>query len=129
LGFELIDQTYDMATHNETGTSGEQLAAEYFTQKGYTILHKNWRYKNWEIDLVALKNNLLHFIEVKTRHPSKFGYPEDAVTKTKLRYLINAAEEYQLLYPQYKYIQFDVLSITLKGDKVSEYYLIEDVYI
>ena len=45
-----------MARHNQTGKEGEQLAASYLVEKGYNILHKNWRYKNWEVDIIASKN-------------------------------------------------------------------------
>jgi putative endonuclease len=118
-----------MARHNHTGLLGEQMAARYLTEKGFTILHQNWRHSHWEVDIIASHKNTLHFIEVKTRRTQKFGYPEDDVTKKKVQNLINASEEYQFLYPEWKLIQFDVLSITLLKDKPEEYFFIEDVYI
>jgi putative endonuclease len=118
-----------MAQHNETGTAGEKMAREYLVEKGFTILHQNWRHSHWEVDIIASKNNKLHFVEVKTRTSDGFGYPEDDVTKKKLRFLINSAEQYTYLNPQWKWIQFDILSITIKGDKRPDFYYIEDVYI
>jgi putative endonuclease len=56
-----------MATHNHTGTTGEKLGADYLQQTGFTILEKNWRHSHWEVDIIASKNNTLHFIEIKTR--------------------------------------------------------------
>lgn len=116
-----------MAQHNNTGKTGEGLAEIWLIQKNYTILHRNWRHKHWEVDIIASHEGVLHFVEVKTRTSMLFGYPEDNVSIKKIKYLIGASEEYLYLNPQWKRIQFDVLSITISGDEV-EYFLIEDVY-
>jgi putative endonuclease len=118
-----------MATHNTTGTLGEQMAASYFTNAGYHIIEKNWRHSHWEVDLIATKDNILHFIEVKTRRTKKFGLPEENVTKKKIQYLINASAEYLHLHPEWKRVQFDILAITMIKDEPVEYFLIEDVYL
>ena len=118
-----------MAHHNYTGLLGEKMAIEYLLKKGFSILHQNWRHSHWEVDVIASLNNTLHFIEVKTRRTQKFGYPEDDVSKKKIENLINASEEYQFIYPQWKLIQFDVLSITIQKNKPVEYFFIEDVYL
>lgn len=117
-----------MAAHNETGKAGEVLAAAYFERKGYAILHRNWRHKNWEVDIIAEKAGMLHFIEVKTITTLKFGNPEEKVDAKKIRYLINASEEFLYQYPEWRRIQFDVLAITMLKGKEAEYFLIEDVY-
>jgi putative endonuclease len=115
--------------HNKsTGNKGEQLAAIYLEQNGYTVIERNWRYRFWEVDIIAHKNNKLHFFEIKTRTSDKFGLPEESIGKKKMQNLRNAAEEYQYLHPQWKYIQFDVLAITMQYDEVLEYFLFEDVY-
>jgi putative endonuclease len=118
-----------MAHHNHTGLLGEQMAARYLTEKGFIILHQNWRHSHWEVDIIASLKNTLHFIEVKTRRTQKFGYPEEDVSKKKMENLINASEEYLVLYPQWKWISFDILSITLIKNMPVEYFFIEDVYI
>ena len=118
-----------MAKHNHTGNLGEALAATYLLDKGYRILHQNWRYSHWEVDIIAEKNTILNFIEVKTRRTKKFGLPEDSVSKKKISNLISAAEEYLYLHPQWKRIQFNILSITMLKDEPVEYFLIEDVYL
>ena len=74
-----------MATHNELGILGEQLALEYLVEKGYKVLEKNWRYLKAEIDIIAQKDNTLIIVEVKTRTSTFFGNPEDFVTKTKVK--------------------------------------------
>ena len=118
-----------MAHHNHTGVLGEQMAAKYLLEKGFSILHQNWRHSHWEVDVIASLNNTLHFIEVKTRRTKKFGYPEEDVTKKKMENLINASEEFLFLNPVWKKIQFDILSITILKDKPAEYFFIEDVYV
>lgn len=117
-----------MALHNELGRKGEQLAEEYLAGLGYTILLRNWRHGRYEIDLVTVKNDVLHFIEVKTRSNNKFGLPEEAIDRKKLRQMIFAGAQYHQLYPQWKRIQFDVLSISCIGNEI-QYFLIEDVYL
>ena len=102
---------------------------QYFVEKGFTILHQNWRHSHWEVDIIASLNNVLHFIEVKTRRTKKFGYPEEDVSKKKVINLINASEEFLYLYPQWKRIQFDILSINLLRNEPAEYFLIEDVHV
>lgn len=116
-----------MAHHNATGEMGERMAVKYLKEKGFVILHQNWRYSHWEVDMIATLNGILHFIEVKTRRSKKFGYPEEDVTKKKVTNLINASEEFLYLYPQWKRIQFDILSINLNRDSPAEYFFIEDV--
>ena len=118
-----------MAQHNDTGKKGEALAATWFKEKGYFILHTNWRHKSLEVDIIATKNDILHFIEVKAVTTLKFGNPEDKVSEKKIRNLINASEEFLFQHPQWQRIQFDVLSITMVKELPVEYFLIEDVYL
>ena len=117
-----------MAMHNDTGKLGEELAAVYFEKLGYLILHKNWRHKNKEVDIIASHKNILHFIEVKTVTTLKFGHPEEKVDSKKIKYLIDASEEFLYENPQWQHIQFDVLSVTMIPNEDVKYFLIEDVY-
>ncbi len=116
-----------MAHHNLTGNLGEEMAVKYLMDKGYTILHRNWRHLHWEIDIIAVKISRLHFIEIKTRRTTTFGHPEEDVSKKKIKNLMGAAEEFLLLHPDWKLIQFDILSITMEKNKQPEFFLIEDV--
>lgn len=118
-----------MAKHNDTGKIGEELAVAWFVEKGYTILYQNWRHKNLEVDIIATRNNMLHFIEVKAVTTLKYGNPEDKVSAKKIKNLIDASEEFLYQQPQWQRIQFDVLSITMLQGKEVEYFLIEDVYL
>lgn len=117
-----------MAHHHLTGVAGEEMAAKYLLDKGYNILHKNWRHKHWEVDIIASRESKLHFIEVKTRRTGTFGFPEDDVSRKKIKNLIDASEEFLVQYPHWKLIQFDIISVSLKNNE-PEFFLIEDVYI
>lgn len=112
----------------ETGRTGETLAAEYYRSKGFDVLDLNWRHSYYEIDLVAAKGGLLHLVEVKTRRGGEFGFPEESIDHRKLYRLMKAGVRYQSQHPQWKYLQYDVLSIRLHAGAPPEYYLIEDVY-
>jgi putative endonuclease len=62
-----------------TGDEGEELAAIHLKKKGYTILERNWRFKRWEVDIIASQGKFLHFFEVKTRRSNRFGNPEGRI--------------------------------------------------
>lgn len=118
-----------MAGHNQLGKKGEQLAEYYLQGLGYAILHRNWRHSHYEIDLIALKNNVLHFVEVKIRSSKKYGLPEEAVNKKKFQSLLHAADEFLYQHPQYRHVQYDIVSINTVNGAAPEFFLIEDVYL
>ena len=114
--------------NNDKGTNGENVAAIYLLQNGYSILERNWRFKRWEIDIIASKENKMHFVEVKTRTSKKFGHPEESVNEKKMNSLKKGAEEYLFKNQQWSLIQFDVIAITMKKEIIEEIFLIEDVF-
>ena len=81
------------------------------------------------MDIIASRSGKLHFIEVKTRRSRAFGFPEESVSKKKLTNLIEAAEEFTILFPEWKLLQFDILSIILIKNTPPEFLYIEDVYL
>ncbi len=117
-----------MAQHIDSGKLGEQLAEDYLRQRNYLILQRNWRHSHHEIDLIALKVGVLHFVEVKLRSSKHFGMPEENVTRKKFKFLTQAAEAYLAQHPEYKHIQFDILSINVSG-ATKEFFFIEDVFL
>lgn len=100
------------------GKAGEDRAAKFLTKQGYRILERNYRTKNGEIDLIALHQGTVAFIEVKTRTSEAFGAPELAVTAQKQHRMIKAA----LGYIKYKKLhqvpcRFDVVAISAATEK------------
>ena len=115
-------------SNQNIGKQGENLAVKYLENLGYKILHRNWRYRFVEIDIIASLGNIVHFIEVKTRTGSAFGQPEEAVTKKKMEQMQLGAEEFQYQHPEWKYVQFDVLAIRIFPNNRVEYWFNKDVY-
>lgn len=76
------------------GDASEHVAEQYLVQHGYTILDRQFLTRIGEIDLVAALGDEIVFVEVKARHTDEFGYPEEAVTQSKLRKIAGAAELY-----------------------------------
>lgn len=102
-----------MSTHRQiVGRWGENVAAEYLGKKGYTVVDRNVRAAHGEIDIVARKDELLVFVEVRTRTSHSFSYPEETVTLRKQAYILAAAEEYLLLHPESgDSWQFDLIAV------------------
>jgi putative endonuclease len=83
-----------MAETIKTGNKGEDLAADFLREKGFQIVVRNYRYKHSEIDLIVKQENLLVFVEVKTRSSSSFGEPEGFVDSKKAHKIFEGAEQY-----------------------------------
>lgn len=73
-----------MALKDDVGRRGEDCAAQYLQQAGYTLLERNWRCQQGEIDLIAERNGDVVFVEVKTRSGVGYGHPFEAITVRKL---------------------------------------------
>lgn len=106
-----------MAKHNELGKQGEQAAWEFLIGKGYTVRETNWRVGKLEIDIVAQEPqaNRLHIIEVKTRSNTEHYDPMQAITRAKIRNLVNAAAGYISQYQLKMSVQYDVMIIEGKA--------------
>jgi putative endonuclease len=71
----------------DLGARGEDLVAAWYAGRGYTVLARNWRCREGELDLVAARGRAVVFCEVKTRRGHAFGLPAEAVTGEKQRRL------------------------------------------
>lgn len=78
----------------EFGTSVEKAVAEYLEKKGFRILEHQYKSPFGEIDLVCQDGDEVVFVEVKARQTSTFGYPEESVTRQKLRHIIKCGQSY-----------------------------------
>ena len=98
-----LDHTKPIAPHLLLGRIGEELAANYLVKNGFYILERNWRSKyGYEIDIIAFKDNILHFVEVKTRR-SSFVDPLSAIDSKKASHLCRGA----YLYTKYKRFNYE----------------------
>ncbi|MBW7848053.1 MAG: YraN family protein [Bacteroidales bacterium] len=102
-----------MATHNELGKLGEELALQLLRSKGMKILETNWHFGHHEIDILAMDGDTLVVVEVKTRSGTWFGEPEFSVTRAKQKALVRAAEGYIQKNNLNMDTRFDVVSIVI----------------
>ena len=97
-----------------TGRRGEDLAAEDLARRGYRILHRGYRAAGGEIDIVAHRQDILAFVEVKTATSSSFGPPETWVTPEKQRQIARVARAYLQRHTHPGWIpRFDVIALHL----------------
>jgi putative endonuclease len=82
------------AARRALGVAGEARAAAWYVARGYRVLHRNWRCREGEIDLVVRTRTTLVFVEVKARRTDRFGSPVEAVTAAKQRRLRLLAGRY-----------------------------------
>ena len=119
---------------DQRARAGEEAAARFLASKGYTILHRNIRFPEGELDFVAKWGNTLIFIEVKTRKTEKFGQPYLSVSEGKQRRQAAMASRFiSLCRLQDVPVRFDVVSIVLphgqppKIEHMENAFLVKDV--
>ena len=100
----------------EFGKTGEQMAARYLTDKGYINLEHNYRRGHLEIDLIALDDDELVIVEVKSRAYDTILRPEEAVDHKKRLALIRLANEYVKTHNRKENVRFDIVSIVANAD-------------
>lgn len=101
----------ELAIRNITGKEGEEKAQAYLLSQGYAILHTNWRWHRYELDIVATDGHELAIVEVKTRSSNYLLSPEEAVDRGKIRRIAWAADAYVRQYGITLPVRFDVISL------------------
>ena len=100
-----------MAAHNELGKEGEDESVRFLTEKGYTILHRNWRSGKYELDIVAQHLDELVIVEVKTRRNTLYGDPETAIDNRKIRRILSSTNAYLQKYDIDMNVRFDIINV------------------
>jgi len=110
-----------MKKHNKIkGDIGEEKAIEYLVDKNYKILERNFTTKIGEIDIIAKYNNIVVFIEVKSRFNSNYGNPYEAVNFKKQKKIINTAKLYSKYNKLYDtQFRFDILEYYINENKIN----------
>ena len=99
----------------QTGQTGENIAEEYLKKLKYKIIERNWHYsKASEIDIIALDNKTLVFIEVKTRSDITKGHPFEAITNSKLEKIKKGIQAY-LQLTNIKFNDYRIDGIAIVG--------------
>ena len=101
-----------MAAHNELGQWGEDLAEEYLRSKGYVIIDRDWHSGHRDLDIIAEDDDVVVFVEVKTRRNNLFGEPEEAIDFRKRLSLQQTINHYVKANRIRKEIRFDIIAIT-----------------
>ncbi len=108
-----------MNSRQNTGKFGEDRAADYLEGRGFTILARNWRSGHYELDIVAVDDDGIHFIEVRTRINPEIR-PQETVNSTKQRKVIEAARRFlrEAAYRKFSDFEafFDVVGVSVAGD-------------
>lgn len=106
---------------NKIGAIAENFAADFLSKKGYKIVGRNFRSRFGEIDIIALHDSLLVFVEVKARWSLKFGLPEEAVTAQKIWKITKTAEYYSLMHPNLpQSLRIEVVALVIENNRLKE---------
>jgi len=102
---------------------GEKIAATYLRGKGYKILESNYNGRSFEIDLIAGKDNLIAFVEVKRRKSSDFMNPLDSINKKRKEHMIKGARFFLSVNDLYGScdVRFDVITVTGGKENIEHY--------
>ncbi len=106
-----------MATRAKaTGDRGEDIAVEYLRRRGFLICARNWRCGRYEIDIVAAKSGVTHFVEVRARAADAVVPPEMTVTPAKAGAMRRAAEAYLAMTCTAGEAEFDLVAVEMYPD-------------
>ena len=108
------------------GAIGEQAAVDYLRQQGFMIVERNYRIARSEVDIIAVRHDELHFVEVKTRKYGSLTAPEEAINEQKLRAMRRAASAYMAQHHSMLEPKFSLIAIEMVGERVESLRFIED---
>lgn len=92
----------------EIGNAGEQATVNFLLKNGYDILKRNYTVRGGEIDIIAKKNDVIAFVEVKTRKTKSLDTGEGAITENKKRHIIKTATHFLNTLDEPCICRFDV---------------------
>ncbi len=112
----------------EIGRIGEEAVCHYLTDRGYSILVRNYRIKGGEIDIIAENGDYIAFVEVKSRKPDSLVSGFEAVNKRKRGLIIKTASDYCCKHPNLLQPRFDVAQVVIDGGRVLSIDYISNAY-
>ena len=109
--------TENQSSTKERGNQGEDRACEYLIKNGYKIIERNWRTKGGEIDIIAMKDEVLVFVEVKTFPNATSDMLSSVLGIQKQKRIVKTAKHFLLKHRQYSnsYIRFDAIVLDMQG--------------
>ena len=100
-----------------TGNQGEKRASAYLESKGFEIIERNWRTNRGELDIIAVKNDILVFVEVKTLPNGTLDMIQRELNYQKRERILKTSKRFLLKHREYNnsYVRFDVIVIDMPG--------------
>ena len=109
-----------MTIKRQVGDFGEEITAEYLEKNGYRILDSNYSKPFGEIDIIAIKDDLIAFVEVKTRKSDSFAYAAEAVDFYKQQRIRRASQAYLMEKNMSDFLMtFDIAEVYLDTRKIN----------
>lgn len=115
-------------TTREIGNLGEDFTADFLVKKGCRILERNFTIRGGEIDIIAQKGDIIHFIEVKSRKKAPLSSGAEAITKTKISHIVKAANAYISLHEIELSCIFDVAIVEIDDGSVTDFKYIQRAF-
>lgn len=121
----LIKRKYN---NHSFGKQAEMSVMNFYLNKGFLILERNYRYGRAEVDIIMKNNDLIVFIEVKARRSGGFGTPENFMSKAQQNRVLKVADHYVHLHNWVLKIRFDIVAVSIitNGNYVIEQF--EDAF-
>ena len=106
-----------MVSTRELGEIAEGLAQQHLVKLGYEIVTTNWYYGHLELDIIARDGEELVIVEVKARSGLRYEHPSEAVTTTKIKRIVEAADAYLTENELEIDTRFDVITVIFVNEK------------
>lgn len=118
-----------MASHNDLGNEGEELAAAYLQKNGYHIITRNYTYLKGEIDIIARSGNIIAIVEVKTRSTPDFGDPQEFLKPAQRKRLVETAHKFTEDYGDENIeVRFDFIGVIINRAGTKIEHLVDAFY-
>lgn len=116
-----------MTERQVRGALGEQAAVDFLRRRGFMLVERNYRVGHHEVDIIALRDDELHFIEVKTRKVGSLTAPEEAIDERKARTMRRVASSYLAIRNTPYEPRFSMVAIEVAGEEVVDIRFVEDI--
>ena len=116
------------APHLQLGKAGEGAAVAFLRQRGCEILERNYRWSRAEVDIIAFRQNLMHFVEVKTRHWQDVEAAAESVGYKQQRRIMSAAGRYMDDAEYEGDFQFDIIVVLVDAKGQTQIVWREDAF-
>lgn len=106
--------------NKDVGNLGEDIAVDYLKKHGYMIFKRNYKNRYGEVDIIAIKDEFLVFVEVKARKNRFFGNPQDAVDDEKIRHIVDVSDGFMQSYGWNDItVRYDIIEIVFDENYIN----------